>query len=478
MVLTVVLLLPTAVAANWPTSGRPLPVSAWPRTTAEPFVIAVEPPRSGPVVLSAEAFAIEFGPVLQRSAALTGGLLGGGLDTPILVAVHRDLASFDATDGRPLVLEEQVLALDRSSSTLHINLPAFLGLTPTQSRYTLALGVAAVATDHLSYGHASAPLIAGIAQYVALPTQEQLARIAGLVQTADKSDTLLTWFDLHSAGANLDPELARAEAYSVVAFLISRYDVPSLRSWLSAIGTGASWNDAMRTSFMADPTTIEQDWRDNLPTWTTTGWRDNLMASFDLQPARDLLASGQYVSAKAVLDTSLNLYRQLNDPASLSDVQALVNQADTGIQAESLMTDVQAALTVHDYARANNLLDQAAIQYAQLPSEQVPTALVDAYRERATQGETALAQLDRARELARNWGRYPEARSAARAAGATFATLGDTENRAAAEEVMATLDNRQRRLFILVGTLAAAVLIWLAFWVRSRGKPALRWGYT
>jgi len=124
------------------------------------------------------------------------------------------------------------------------------------------------------------------------------------------------------------------------------------------------------------------------------------------------------------------------------------------------------------------LLDQAEIQYAALPADQVLGGLLTAYRDRANQGIKALGQLAEAKRLAKSWGRYPEARKAAEAAGTTFASLGDADNRAQADGVITTLDNRQRRLVILVGSLALAVLVWLGLWLRSRGKPVLQWGYS
>jgi hypothetical protein len=465
--------------AAWP-SSPPLPETAWPKTTADQFIFAIQPPHSGAVKLSSDAFKVEYGPAFSSAANLAIDVLGGGFDQPVTVYGYLNAGQFqDALPaGNTLINPHAEVVVQPEASVIRINVPAFLALSVTQSVDAIRYATAAVAIAAIGKQAVPMGLLTGLSLYVELPTSEQLAKLAAQVQTADKADTVISWFDVNRVGGTSDVSLARAESYSIVAYLISRFDIPSVRALLADLAAGATWHDAMRSAFQTDPTTLEQAWRANLPTWTTTGWRDNLMASFDLQPARDLLASGQYVSAKAVLDPSLNLYRQLNDAAALTDVQALVNEADTGIQAEALMIEVEAALTAHDYERASNLLDQAQIQYASLPQEQVPGALLSAYRERASNGLAALGQLKEAQRLAKSWGRYPEARKAAEEAGSTFATLGDPDNRANAQAVIQTLDNRQRRLLILVGTLGVTLVVWLALWLRSRGKPTSQWGYT
>lgn len=467
------------VEATWPAT-RPIPETSWPKTDPDQFVYAVQPPLTGDVTLSSEAFAIEFGPTFTQAATLTTSVLGGGLDDSTTVLGYLNSAMYrDVTAGIPDVLVPySAVTIDPVDLVIRVDVPAFLALSDIQAENAVSFAVGAIAAERLSNQLATPEMVAGVALYVALPTQEELARVASNVQVADKDGALIPWFAMHGSERIAQTELARSEAYSIVAFLISRFDFPSVRSWLSALGTGATWQDALTTSFGVDASQIEANWQQDLPTWTTTGWRDNLMAAFDLQPARDLLAGGQYVSAKAVLDSSLNLYRQLNDPAALEQVQTLVNEADTGVQAETLMVEIQTALTVHDYQRAANLLDQAEMQYALLPPEQVPDTLLQTYRQRATDGLTAIAQLETAKRLTKSWGRYPEARAAAKDAGATFAQLGDADRRAEAEQVIATLDNRQRRLVILIGTLAVTLLAWLAFWLRSRGKPVIRWGYA
>jgi hypothetical protein len=467
--------LSPSIQASWPERIGP---AAWPTVRSGSYQYHVQPPVDATELPSAEAFQTEFGPLFDSAGTLAASILAVPAPETIDVYAYANPALFQAaTTSRPVALSRHMaVAADLESGSILINAPELLALSTTQVEDAIRNAVTQLAVQRAAAGVALSGFATGIALYVELPPSEYLAKLASTVQTAAQQDTLLTWFDLNRPVAATDRELALAESYAIVSFLIDRYDIPTLRAFLAELPKAESWQAAMRTVYAVDAATIEQQWRDDLPRWTTSGWRDNLIAAFDLEPARALLAQGQYVAAKAVLDPSLNLYRQLNDPEALADAQALMSEADTGIQAEALMIEVESALQAHDYSRASNLLDQAEIQYASLPSDQTPNSLLSTYRQLATDGLTASTQLARAAKLADSWGKYPEARAAARDAGATFARLGDDANRTSAEQVLDRLDSRQRRLVVLVGCLGVMTLLWLALWVRARGPGDVKWG--
>jgi hypothetical protein len=220
---------------------------------------------------------------------------------------------------------------------------------------------------------------------------------------------------------------------------------------------------------------LQQQWQEWLPRWIAGDWRDNLVTAFDLEPARQLFNEARYAEAKLLLDNSLLLYSDLGDRERQDEVQDLLDQCDTGLQAEALMAQAQQALEHHTYDRAQALLLQARAQYERLPEEHRPTELLETYEQLAAQGLAATASLDDAQRLGRSWGDYPEARSAAVGAGTIFAQLGDEEMVARAEAVVADLDARQRRLVLMLGALAALTGAWLALWLWARGRPDLRW---
>jgi hypothetical protein len=461
--------------AAWPPNIGP---ATWPVATAGTFRYHLQPGAADQQMPSANDFRTEFGAGFDAAEALANAILATTLSGPVdvyAIANPRLYAAWVASPSTALSPHPTV-ALNPVDNTILVNVPELLALSPTQLEDEIRNAVSQLTAHQLAGGAAPSGFAAGIGLYVELPTSEYLARLASTVQTATQQNTLLTWFDLNRPVADADRELAVAESYAVIAYLIERYDIPSVRAFLEEIPKAASWQDAARTAFQADPASIEEQWRADLPIWTVSGWRDNLIAAFDLGPARNLLAQGQYVAAKALLDPSLNLYRQLDDPAALQEAQTMMSQADTGIQAEALMTEVEAALHAHDYARASNLLDQAEIQYRSLPAEHVPESLLATFRQLAADGLTALGQLKEADRMADSWGSYPEARAAAKDAGNTFARLGDEPNRAASDSVLNRLDNRQRRLVVLMGCLGLLTLAWLGLWLRARGPAEVKWG--
>lgn len=461
-------------SAAWPSHLGP---SAWPTATSGSFRYHVQPAPTGTAMPGADAFRTEFGPVFDSAEQLAGSILA----TPALgtaeVYAYANPALFQAAVSARVtgLTPHSAVVIDVASAEVLIDLPELLAMSSTQVEDAVRNAVTQLTVQQIAQGVAPPGFAAGIALYVELPTSEYLARLASIVQDAAQKETLLAWFDLNRPLPAADRELALGESYAMISFLIDRYDIPALRTFLATLPASGQWQDALRTAYTADAASIEQEWRADLPRWTSSGWRDNLMASFDLGPARTLLDQGQYVAAKALLDPSLNLYRQLDDPDALTETQALMNEADTGIQAEALMSEVESALREHDYARASNLLDQAEIQYADLPAEQVPQSLLATYRQLASDGLTAIGQLAEADRLADSWGSYPEARSAAKSAGATFARLGDEENRQSSEVVLDRLDNRQRRLVVLMIGLGVITLIWLVLWLRARGPSDVKW---
>jgi hypothetical protein len=461
--------------AAWPSARGP---AMWPVVAAGSFRYHVQPAAADQQLPSANGFRTEFGAGFDSAEQLANTILATTLTGPVDVYAITNPALYSAWVGSSTVAPSPhaTVALDLADRTILVNVPELITLSPTQVEDAIRNAVAQLTVHQVAGGAAPVGFAAGLGLYVDLPTSEYLARLAATVQTAAQQNMLLNWFDINRPVADADRELAIAESYAAIAYLIERYDLPAVRAFFEAIPTAPSWQEAARSAFQADAATIEQQWRADLPRWTVSGWRDNLIAAFDLSPARSLLTQGQYVAAKALLDPSLNLYRQLDDPVALQDVQALMTQADTGIQAEALMTEVEAALKAYDYARASNLLDQAEIQYRSLPVDQVPEPLLATFRQLATDGLTAQGQLKEADRMADSWGSYPEARAAARDAGNTFARLGDEPNRSAAESVLNRLDNRQRRLVVLMGCLGVLALAWLGLWLRARGPAEVKWG--
>jgi tetratricopeptide (TPR) repeat protein len=260
-----------------------------------------------------------------------------------------------------------------------------------------------------------------------------------------------------------------------VAFLIDRHGPRVLGDFVTGLSEEPDWRAVLRTIYSRAPSEMEAQWEENLPRWTTGGWRTNLLAAFDLQPARDLLELGHYATARRELEQSLRLFTDLGDDEGIAEVGTLLRQTDTGLQAETFMSQAQAALELHDYDRALTLLEQARTQYGRLSAAQMPTDLLTVYGELAHTGVQAGLDLDRARQQSLRWADYPMARASALAAGESYARLGDDASRSQTNDVLDALDSRQRRLVLLFSGLALLSAAWLTLWLWARGGAQLDW---
>ena len=197
----------------------------------------------------------------------------------------------------------------------------------------------------------------GLAAYFERPVAARLARHAALVQNARAGGDLMSWSDLNRPAApDIPPPVLIAHAYSMVAFLIDRHGPRVLGNFIAALADEPDWRAVLRTTYNRAPNELEAQWEESLPRWTAGGWRTNLLAAFDLQPARDLLELGHYATARRELEQSLRLFTDLGDDEGIAEVGTLLGQTDTGLQAETFMSQAQAALEHHDYDRAQTLL--------------------------------------------------------------------------------------------------------------------------
>jgi hypothetical protein len=428
--------------------------------------------------LSAAAFAAKYGEAAEAAFSDLTQVFNVRTTDKLTIKVFVDAKAYNdavAATGR-LEVPGIIAVADPKLFTILIPLNQFEARTPLETENNLRHAVAHILTGIASGFTVPRGFDEGIAQYVERPVVPQLARNAALVQGASQNGQLLSWSDLNRTQPPVDnPDLIAAQAYSVTDFLISRYRIPAYQRFLKVLPASSSWRDALQTAFGRSSDTIERQWRDNLPQWAAGDWRNNLMAGFDLGPAHDLLSKGNYAAAKQALAQSQQLFTEIGDRDGLKQVEAMLAQCDTGIQAEALMVQVQQALEHHVYDRAASLLTQARAQYKLLPIEQRPQTLLDTYDKLAQSGIKAGQQLNEATQRSHRWGDYPEARSAALAAGKIYAELGDTDKRTETQTLLNQIDGRQRRIVMLLGALGALTFAWLALWLWARGPSTVKW---
>lgn len=397
------------------------------------------------------------------------------IDVYIYVSEHSYAAATAAPRWRETDATD-VLA-NPGTGDIAVNLVTFSRRSPLEAENALRHAMAHVVARQASGGRIPRGFDEGLADYFEQPVAARLARHAALVQNARAGGDLMSWSDLNRPAApDVTPPVLAAHAYSMIAFLIDRHGPRVLGEFITQLGDEPDWRAVLRETYSRAPNELEAQWAENLPRWTTGGWRSNLLAAFDLQPARDLLERGHYATARRELEQSLRLFTDLGDDEGIAEVAALMRQTDTGLQAETFMSQVQAALEQHDYDRAQTLLDQARAQYGRLTASQAPAEIIAAYEALAQAGVQAAADLDRARQQSLRWADYPMARAAALAAGEGYARLGNDEGMLQTRDVLEALDARQRRLVLLFGGLALLSGAWLALWLWARGGIRLDWG--
>jgi hypothetical protein len=369
------------------------------------------------------------------------------------------------------------ITLDPADRSLLVDGSILTGQTPVEAANSFRSALGRRLVLDATNGQLAPAFVEGMALYAREPLTPVLSRYAALLQNANSQGGLLSWADLHRTvtGEMASTDLAVAEQYAVTAFLIDHYGISAYRAFLGASASAPDWRTALQTGYGVPANEIESAWRDELSRWTNSGWKTNVIAGFDLDPARALLERGNYAAAKAILERSQRLFSEIGDEVSLQTVSTLLTQCDVGLQAEALMVQTEAALRTFDYARAGDLLTQAEAQYDRLPPDQRPTAVLESYRNLTNRGLNAIAQLDNANLLASSWTEFPQARKDALAAGATFAELGDATRLKETTSVLDRIDERQRRLVLLLGGLAVISLVWLLLWRKHGVNQTMRW---
>ncbi len=470
--LSIVAIAPYSAVASEPAGGL---TSGWAAQETEHYRFFVQANDR----LSVEAFVETYGAYAETAYDEISLLFKTTADRKISVYVYADVAAFSTAvaalnrneiDGIDAVADPRNL-------DIAIDLQRFMGRPALEAENQLRH-----ATSHILVGIATGFNIPrgfdeGIALYVERFNTPKVARFAALVQVADQRGPLASWVDLNRLTPSPSEEKSiEAQAYGTIAYLIQYHSLADFQRFLAQMKTTPGYRDAIKEVYApADSTALERQWKEKAHLWATVDWRTNYVAGFNLEPAKDLLAEGNYRAAQDMLVLSETLFKDIDDQARRDEVAKLKQSCAIGIQAEALMADTQQALERHTYDRAESYLAKAKAQYDQLPPEQRPDELIARYEELASAGAEATMKLDAATGLSQSWGDYREAREAAQDAGETFAVLGDDERRTEAESILSDLDTRQRRLVLMLGALAVLTLAWLSLWLWARGASELRW---
>jgi hypothetical protein len=367
--------------------------------------------------------------------------------------------------------------VDPERLTISMDGPALVAMTDVDAVNTIRRAIATALVQHTTAGNQAPLFVTGMALYAQRPLTPVISRHAANLQNANSQGALLSWADLNRSGGSEAGagDVAMASQYAVTAWLIDHFQLPRYQQFMREMQSTTDWRIGIERAYGLPADELERQWRADLPRWTNNDWKTNIIAGFDLDPARTLLERGNFAAAKVSLERSQRLFSELGDEQHLQVVTALLAQTEIGLQAEALMSQTEAALRQHDYERASDLIAQAEAQYALMPPEHRPEAVLADYRARSDAGLLAIEQLERATRQAGSWTEFPQARNDAIAAGRTFAALGDATRLDAAEITLKKIDERVRRLVYLLGGLAFLSFVWLLLWRRHGTRMGMSW---
>ena len=444
-------------------------------TTASIGAVTVNVEGAG--ALTADTFVARYGAAITSATDQAASIFAVPSAQPFLLTIVPAVDPALAGTLRPV---HTVAWADPAGRFGVVDGTAFGRLTPAEATNVLRNLVSRPAMQAAAGGHLPPGLTDGIARYIEVPVLAEQARLGSLVQAAQRSGTLPPIPSIAAGtapeGATVDAETMVASAYAFTAFVIARSGVGGLRDLAQAFAAQGTTAETALPAALAQPLPdLQKAWEAFLPRWFTTGWQANAIAAFDLTPAQQLFDRGAYAAAADRARLSQQLYTDLGDTTQLSRVETLLALCAVALQAESLMGDAQTALSNHDYARAQSLLDQADAQYALLPEAHRPMVTLQTYHEIARDGLAASAQLAGAHDATGSWLSLRSGRAEALAAGKTFARLGDDERAADARALLADVDRRVQKLALILATLAVLLTTWFGLWMRSRAPQRFSW---
>lgn len=435
--------------------------------------LRVETPGS----VTTRSLSSTYRPLLEAWQRDLEQIVGGIPEEPLIVRFVAEPAP--VADGE-LTPVTEIALIDRDATVALVDLDLFLSLSDTEAENMFRRLIAWRWLVSASDGNMPVSLVDGFARYLETPVLAQQARQASLAQQAYLDGNLPIWSEIltdqRSNGAT-EPAIEAASRMALAAFLVERYGA-SVIAELAA--TFAAEPDSDPPSIVADVTgqpveRLDTGWEDFITVWFAGGWRNNAFASLSLMPAEDLFARGAYESAADRANRTLELTTALDDRVASAEAELLIAQASVGMQAEALMKDAEEALIDHDYARAQTLIRRAEAQYALLPEDHRPSALIASWSSISTAGLGAIDDLAKASAAYDDWFSMRSTRKDAVSAGVTFAELGDTERHAVAKHLVDDLDARLTRLMLALGGAILILVGWLLVWSWNRAPARVKW---
>ncbi len=410
----------------------------------------------------ADAIAADYALFVDAMYEETSALWGYRPPPPMILRVYPTMELYEQANPLAAQLPGVVAHAHTGRREISVAIPQTVGQSDEELQNNVRHELTHIVAADLSDGRLTTPWQEGIAQYVEHPS-EQLEQKMLLMRQLIAEDRLLTWRELNEPGATYaDPRIGYPQTLTMVAFLVQRDGMSRFREFVEATRESNGYRDALESVYGVSADTLEREWREGLPQYVTEGYRAGTNTTsapvFDLDPAAQLVARGDYGAAVEALRGLLPAIKAADDAGALLQAQSLLARAETGQRAVGLATDARAALIRGDYPTARNTGAAAQQQFEALGTEE-QAALMREYQQLAERGMAAEQQLVAAGSLLRRL-RVPEARTQLVAAYATFGELGDQARAARAQSALGLIARGEQVLTGLCLVSGALFLVW------------------
>lgn len=449
--LLLLMLLPPAVAA-----------AEWKERPARYAVLLHQPESAN----TAEQLAGMIDPIVEQMAALHDYTLA----RPFTVRIYSSADAYAQSSDLARTSFGETAQVGGQPRELAISEPRLRNLTPEQIRNVFRRGLSQLILDDLTRGQMPIGLLQGAAQYSEAPSPEVEVGARAL-DKARRDRLMLSWADLNTPQRFVgQSEVAAAQGYAAVAFLLDRYGLAPWQRYITALRNTTDPAAALTTAYGKPAATLENEWLAYLPEYFGSSFQINYFARYDLGVARGHLQAGRYFEARDELEAMAKFVVGASRAAKEAEIKDLARQVTLGLEGDQFLQQGRSILATFDYAGARDTFTQARQRYETVGAgpkvEEANQALAT-----AESGVTALVRLDDAMRLLAEL-KYGDAQTAALEASQTFATLGDEARYRQSYLILQELTTTQTRLAYLLGGLALVNVLW-AVW-RLRGQARRR----
>jgi hypothetical protein len=432
----------------------------WKERTTRYTVILHQPEHAN----TAEQLAGLVDPIAEQMAALHNY----SLRQPLTIRLFATTDAYAQSSDLARTPYGQIAQASAQSQELAIAEPRLRNLTPEQLRNLFRRGLSQLMLSELTGGRMPIGLLQGAAQYSEAPTPEVEVNARAL-DKARRDRMLLSWADLNAPDRfAAQSEVAAAEGYAAVAFLIDRYGLAAWQRFIAAARTAPNGLAALEQAYGKPLATLESEWQAYLPEYFGGSYRINYFARYELGVARGHLQAGRYHEARDELEAIARFIAGAGRTAKEAELRDLAGQVTQGLEADLLLAQGQAQMASFQYAAARDTFLQAKTRFetigAAAKAEETATALAA-----AESGLTAIDQLEQSKRLLSEL-KYPEARAAAMAAIKTFASLSDEERYRQTYQIIQELDATLIRIAYVLGGLALANVVWAAWRLTAQAR--------